>query len=125
MNEEMKPAEASDAAVPKGLQKIIDAVRAEIGEDGTLPAERKLADKLGVKRHQLRSALKVLREAGEVQQPRPAGAAFQRLGPCERPFAQHQSSGGGRAASYDRADTRPSRGPSGDAQHDCRAAEGG
>jgi DNA-binding FadR family transcriptional regulator len=47
------------------LLDVIDAIRA-IGEaEGSLPAERTLADRLNVKRHRLRRALQELRANGE------------------------------------------------------------
>lgn len=51
--------------------RIMAALREELVPGGPLPAERKLAEKLGVKRHQLRIALRYLREEGSAPAPRP------------------------------------------------------
>ncbi|MTE01563.1 FCD domain-containing protein [Paracoccus sp. YIM 132242] len=60
------------AAEPTPAQaEIMKRVRVEMEGDGPLPAERKLAEKLGVKRHQLRIALSYLREAGDVPRAKP------------------------------------------------------
>jgi GntR family transcriptional repressor for pyruvate dehydrogenase complex len=45
---------------------LIEGIRAQAGEHGRLPAERALADALGANRHQVRKALKALRETGEL-----------------------------------------------------------
>lgn len=71
MNQKLKTTDIAETTSIAGVQSIVEAIRAEMSEEGGLPAERKLADKLGVKRHQLRSALKILREGGEVPLPRP------------------------------------------------------
>ncbi len=49
------------------LSALVEAVRGAIRSAGAVPPERDLAAELGVKRHQLRKALKVLREAGEIE----------------------------------------------------------
>lgn len=49
------------------LTALIDAVRGAIRSAGAIPPERDLAAGLGIKRHQLRKALKVLRETGEIE----------------------------------------------------------
>jgi len=49
---------------------IADRLKALIQSDGPLP-ERLLADTLGIKRHQVRRGLEVLRERGELARPRP------------------------------------------------------
>ncbi|MHA6729692.1 FadR/GntR family transcriptional regulator [Devosia sp. A369] len=51
---------------PQALAELADSVRAYIRQHGTLPAERKLAEELSVKRHQLRRALKLLQNSGEM-----------------------------------------------------------
>lgn len=49
------------------LSALIEAVRGAIRTAGAVPPERDLAAELGINRHQLRKALKVLREAGEIE----------------------------------------------------------
>lgn len=49
------------------LSSLIEAVRGRIRTAGAVPPERDLAADLGVKRHQLRKALKALRETGEIE----------------------------------------------------------
>lgn len=74
--------EEIDAAPPQppaDLVEIVEAVRKIHSEDGVLPAERHLAERLGVKRHQLRRGLSFLRQSGEIEPPRaraPSGAQF-------------------------------------------------
>lgn len=53
-----------------GLDDIVEAVKRMQGEGMKLPSERDLAEQLGVKRHQLRKALGILREAGELEPAR-------------------------------------------------------
>lgn len=64
---------------PMGVDEIVDAVRSLRAATGRLPSERILAGQLNVKRHQLRKALVILREAGDLF---PAAA---RRGPAELP----------------------------------------
>lgn len=49
---------------------VVEALRRIIEEDGVLPAERVLAERLNVKRHQLRKALQMLRGFGELEPAR-------------------------------------------------------
>jgi GntR family transcriptional repressor for pyruvate dehydrogenase complex len=48
------------------LQKLVEILRAQIVDGKALPAERQLAEQTGVKRHQIRRALDVLRTEGEL-----------------------------------------------------------
>lgn len=48
------------------LSSLVDKVRGAIRDAGAVPPERDLAAGLGIKRHQLRKALKVLRDKGEI-----------------------------------------------------------
>lgn len=48
------------------MQSLIQAVRAVIAETHAVPSERALAERLKVKRHQLRRALEALRTSGEL-----------------------------------------------------------
>lgn len=48
------------------LMALVDRVRGYVETHGALPAERKLAEALDVKRHQLRRALKLLFDAGDL-----------------------------------------------------------
>jgi DNA-binding FadR family transcriptional regulator len=48
------------------LNALIGQLRALLAEEAILPSERSLAEQLNVKRHQLRRALEVLREGGEM-----------------------------------------------------------
>ncbi|MCM2472441.1 FadR family transcriptional regulator [Rhizobium sp. CG5] len=49
---------------------VVEVLRRIIDEEGSLPAERLLADRLNVKRHQLRKVLQILRQRGELQPTR-------------------------------------------------------
>lgn len=49
------------------LSSLVEAVRGAIRAAGAVPPERDLAAGLGVNRHQLRKALKVLRDTGEIE----------------------------------------------------------
>lgn len=77
--DETQPQDA-DARPTETQSQIMTLVRAEMDDMGRLPAERKLAEKLGVKRHQLRIALKFLREEGAVPRARPRNPAKSRRG---------------------------------------------
>jgi DNA-binding FadR family transcriptional regulator len=50
---------------------VVAALRALLQEGGSMPSERKLAQRMKVNRHQIRRALEVLRESNEIE---PAGA---------------------------------------------------
>jgi DNA-binding FadR family transcriptional regulator len=52
-----------------GLDATIATLRRLRGSGEALPAERALAERLGIKRHQLRRAIARLRDAGEWPQP--------------------------------------------------------
>ena len=54
-----------DGNLQTDLNSLIEAVRGLASANG-LSSERTLADKLNVKRHQLRRALQVLRDSGEI-----------------------------------------------------------
>ncbi|TIT42967.1 MAG: GntR family transcriptional regulator, partial [Mesorhizobium sp.] len=56
--------------VPSDLDDIIAAVRRLQQGGGKLPSERDLAEHLNVKRHQLRKALEVLRQSGDLKPAR-------------------------------------------------------
>lgn len=63
-----------DGASPNGIDGIVAAIL-KLQKDGAkLPSERALADLLDVKRHQLRKALSVLRQKGDLM-PAPARRA--------------------------------------------------
>ncbi|OXS93145.1 hypothetical protein B7H01_15220 [Pandoraea apista] len=61
------------AAKRKVMVDLVESLRTRLANGEALPAERQLADELGVKRHQLRNALKVLRDEGELESPRGRG----------------------------------------------------
>jgi DNA-binding FadR family transcriptional regulator len=61
---------SGSAATPLGVDQIIGAVRDLHGEEGRLPPERQLAERLNVKRHQLRKALEALRQSGDLEPAR-------------------------------------------------------
>jgi DNA-binding FadR family transcriptional regulator len=50
------------------LSALVEMVRGAIRSAGAVPPERDLAADLGINRHQLRKALKVLRDTGEIEQ---------------------------------------------------------
>lgn len=59
------------------VDEIIDAIQDIRNREGKLPSERELADRLNIKRHQLRKALSTLRQSGMLTPPsrgRPASA---------------------------------------------------
>lgn len=62
------------------VEHIVAAVRALKKDSGTLPSERDLAERLNVKRHQLRKALAILRRSGDLKpaQARRAPSALPR-----------------------------------------------
>jgi GntR family transcriptional regulator, transcriptional repressor for pyruvate dehydrogenase complex len=68
--------------IPSDLDQIVAAIRELKQRDGDLPSERDLADRLNVKRHQLRKALELLRRLGDLQPVRSgrAPAASPRYG---------------------------------------------
>ena len=51
------------------VQRLVSQLRELLAAGDGLPAERKLAEQLNVKRHKLRLALEVLRASGELQRP--------------------------------------------------------
>jgi DNA-binding FadR family transcriptional regulator len=53
------------------MDEVVSALRAVLQKGGSFPSERELARQINVKRHQVRRALEVLREANEIE---PAGA---------------------------------------------------
>lgn len=53
-----------------GVEHIVAAIRALQKENQELPSERDLAERLNVKRHQLRKALAILRRSGDLQPAR-------------------------------------------------------
>lgn len=57
------------------MQKLVEILKRRLAAGVPLPAERTLADELGVKRHQLRNALKILRDAGELEAAKPRADA--------------------------------------------------
>jgi DNA-binding FadR family transcriptional regulator len=60
------------AALASGAgEALIARLRARLAAGEVLPAERTLAEELGVKRHRLRAALGQLREGGELAAARP------------------------------------------------------
>ncbi|SDB24047.1 DNA-binding transcriptional regulator, FadR family [Bauldia litoralis] len=53
------------------VDHIVSAIKGIQADSGTLPSERDLAERLNVKRHQLRKALAILRQSGDLM-PAPA-----------------------------------------------------
>jgi GntR family transcriptional regulator, transcriptional repressor for pyruvate dehydrogenase complex len=51
------------------FRQLVDTLRERFANEGSLPAERTIAEQLNVKRHQLRGALAVLRAGGEIGPP--------------------------------------------------------
>ena len=56
--------------LPLEFDQVVEAVRALHRDLGRLPPERQIAERLNVKRHQLRKALDALRRNGELEPPR-------------------------------------------------------
>jgi DNA-binding FadR family transcriptional regulator len=56
----------TDTDAPSTPEALVDHLRGRLARGETLPAERALAAELSVKRHQLRQALEVLRDTGEL-----------------------------------------------------------
>lgn len=74
----IQPAAAESAAAPSALREgateilqLAERIRANWPEGTPLPAERRLAEQLGVNRYTLRRALQLLREQGEIAPARP------------------------------------------------------
>jgi DNA-binding FadR family transcriptional regulator len=59
-------ATGEDTTGDESLDRIISSLRSIRSEDGELPAERQLAERIGVKRHQLRRALQRMRDGNEL-----------------------------------------------------------
>lgn len=57
------------AVASSGIRDLVDRLREHQRAHGTLPAERVLAEELGVTRYQLRRALAELRSKGELEAP--------------------------------------------------------
>jgi GntR family transcriptional repressor for pyruvate dehydrogenase complex len=57
---------APEFSLADGLAPLVEAVREIIGETGSMPSERAIAQQLNVKRHRLRRALEALRAGGEI-----------------------------------------------------------
>lgn len=66
----MNVAGAPQTAIPLKSNDVIDKLKAIIQDSGPLP-ERLMADTLGIKRHQVRRGLQVLRQRGDIAQPKP------------------------------------------------------
>jgi GntR family transcriptional repressor for pyruvate dehydrogenase complex len=60
-----------------GVEGIVAAIRELQLAGDKIPSERDLADRLNVKRHQLRKALQALRDAGDLRPARPKRPAKQ------------------------------------------------
>jgi DNA-binding FadR family transcriptional regulator len=68
--QELNPEIAQDVSAPSAGQEaaeVVESLRRILEEEGALPAERVLAERLNVKRHQLRKALQMLRGIGELE----------------------------------------------------------
>lgn len=68
MNDARKTVEV---APPEDIEDLIGNILAIAGTVRKLPAERILAERMGVKRHQLRRGLQYLRESGQLEAARP------------------------------------------------------
>jgi DNA-binding FadR family transcriptional regulator len=71
--QDLDPAMADDVSGPSGSQEtaeLVESLRRIIENEGALPAERVLAERLNVKRHKLRKALQMLRGIGELEPAR-------------------------------------------------------
>lgn len=64
-------ADDADAGDEDALGPLIEQIRQLAEGRAKLPAERPLAEMLGVKRHQLRRALSAMRAQGELPEPKP------------------------------------------------------
>jgi DNA-binding FadR family transcriptional regulator len=62
--------DGAEAEVEQATAELAAAIRSIARDGGPLPSERRLAVRLGVKRHQLRKALHLLRRQGELAPPR-------------------------------------------------------
>lgn len=61
MEEESAVTESSD------VDEVVSALRSVLQKGGSIPSERELARQINVKRHQIRRALEVLRDANEIE----------------------------------------------------------
>ncbi len=67
----MQSAAISALTAASEIDEVVSALRVLLQKGGSFPSERELARQINVKRHQVRRALEVLREANEIE---PAGA---------------------------------------------------
>lgn len=66
MSDVQNPPRGRASSADHELDLLVERVRGYVDQHGSLPAERKLAEQLDVKRHQLRRALKVLFSTGDL-----------------------------------------------------------